>query len=273
MNTLPCVSAKTNKTFDWLNRDSPSGCHDIEHFNSYPASIHYYFNSRGFRDTEWPSDLFNLIWCIGDSWTMGLGCETSWPAELQKLVNTRCINVSMLGASCKWVARQAGMVLKLNPRAVIIQWPYIWKDEVADPSLSDEDRRINPSFESFEYLYNLYEQSVQKVENAKQRSHVIHTFVPGFTNLAHNPRSTYSPDTNWEAMPESAGDAWKKFHDQYIKTNMLHPVRNLIYLEDLPVSSKARDGYHYASQDVATLAMSLSTLLRINDQNYLSNKS
>ena len=53
--------------------DSEKSCLDPKHFYSYPYSVSYQFNSRGFRDNEWPADIHNSIWCFGDSFTVGLG--------------------------------------------------------------------------------------------------------------------------------------------------------------------------------------------------------
>lgn len=261
MHTLPYNQARVNKTYAELSRDTPNNCHDAQHYASYPHQIHYEFNSRGFRDEEWPDDLVNAIWCVGDSWTMGLGHNTSWPIELQKLANKRCINVSMLGASCKWVARQAAMILSLNPSVLIIQWPYIWKDEVDEPTWTDERRRVNPCYASFSYLYSIYAASVKKIEDSKGNTQVIHTFVPGFVTLGNNTESVYSPTVNWELLPEEEGDAWRPFCGEYNAADMLVPVRNAVHIPDLPVTSRARDGYHYAGSDVIALALSISAEL------------
>ena len=109
---------------------------DHEHFLCYPHAINYRYNSRGFRDTEWPDSLHelkNAIWCVGDSFTVGLGSayEHIWPQVLQKIINQRTINVSMDGASNNWIARQAGKILnELSPKTMVIHWSYIHRREV-----------------------------------------------------------------------------------------------------------------------------------------------
>jgi hypothetical protein len=128
--------------------DSVEHCHDPEHFKQYPWPITYNYNSRGFRDQEWPEsveELKNSIWCFGDSFTVGLGSplEHTWPWLLQKQTGQRVINVSMDGASNNWIARRATLVQKeIAPINTIIMWSYIHRREHEDCSLDDEDRRI-----------------------------------------------------------------------------------------------------------------------------------
>ncbi len=70
-------------------------------FLDYPYPISYSYNSHGFRDDEWPDDLSNVIWCIGDSFTTGVGVpfDHRWPNILQSKINKRCINLGIDGAS------------------------------------------------------------------------------------------------------------------------------------------------------------------------------
>jgi len=48
-------------------------CLNKEYFKSYTKQISYRYNSKGFRDDEWPEDLSDVIWCVGDSFTVGIG--------------------------------------------------------------------------------------------------------------------------------------------------------------------------------------------------------
>ena len=82
-------------------KENRSKYFSITHFLSYDYPINYQHNSRGFRDSEWPNDLDNIIWCVGDSFTKGLGApvEHTWPSILQNKTNKRCLNVSINGAS------------------------------------------------------------------------------------------------------------------------------------------------------------------------------
>ena len=66
--------------------DSPELCLDKEHYSNYKKKVEYQYNSRGFRDHEWPEDLSDVIWCVGDSFTEGLGQPfgETWPCLLQE---------------------------------------------------------------------------------------------------------------------------------------------------------------------------------------------
>lgn len=115
--------------------DTAENCQDREHFHSYPHHIEYQYNSRGFRDDEWPTDTAELeraIWCVGDSFTVGVGSPINhtWPWLLQQRMGRRTINVSMDGASNNWIARQASQILQqVAPHTMIMHWSYLHRRE------------------------------------------------------------------------------------------------------------------------------------------------
>jgi hypothetical protein len=112
--------------------DCLAECKDKNHFRQYPDPVVYQYNSRGFRDAEWPDDLKNSIWCVGDSFTVGLGTpfEYIWPQVLQKKTRKRTINLSMDGASNNWMARRAADVLTIvQPSTMIFMWSYVERRE------------------------------------------------------------------------------------------------------------------------------------------------
>jgi hypothetical protein len=98
-----------------------------------PHDIHYNFNSRGYRDSEWPTDLgSDLIWCLGDSLTLGVGVpvEHSWPRRLQDISRTRCVNISMAGASNQWIYRKARELIHyVRPRRMMLLWTWLHRRE------------------------------------------------------------------------------------------------------------------------------------------------
>jgi len=115
--------------------DDPEWCMAPIHWHRYDHEIQYVYNSRGFRDAEWPSDLVNATWCIGDSFTVGIGVplERTWPQLLQQRLQRRSINISMDGASNDWMARRACQIIKeIQPRLMIIHWTYTHRREIAD---------------------------------------------------------------------------------------------------------------------------------------------
>ena len=124
--------------------DSLKYCLDKEHFKSYPHDITYCYNSRGFRDAEWPVNLKELqsaIWCVGDSFTVGIGSPLThtWPQILQQTTQRRTINVSMDGASNMWIARKSlDIVNQIRPSYLVIQWSYISRREKTIDAVLDE---------------------------------------------------------------------------------------------------------------------------------------
>lgn len=130
------LSSRANQCWHTSGLDSLEHCLDPKHFKKYPHAVTYQYNSRGFRDCEWPSDqeqLQNAIWCVGDSFTVGIGSpiEHCWPRILQQQFGTRTINVSMDGASNDWIARKSVAILQqIQPSALIIHWSYLHRREI-----------------------------------------------------------------------------------------------------------------------------------------------
>jgi hypothetical protein len=129
------LPSRVNQCWQYSGIDSIEHCLDKNHFEQYPHSVIYNYNSRGFRDQEWPNtieELANAIWCIGDSFTVGIGSPLThtWPWLLQQQTGRRVINVSMDGASNMWIARKSlDIVNKIKPTHVVIQWSYISRRE------------------------------------------------------------------------------------------------------------------------------------------------
>jgi hypothetical protein len=124
----------------------------INHFEKYPYTVEYNYNSRGFRDREWPDDISkDIIWCFGDSFTAGLGCpvEHTWPRQLEKLSNRTTITVAMDGASNEWMARKIHECQQeINPRTIVVQWSYIHRRE-GDFSHADAVRSADGAWSNF----------------------------------------------------------------------------------------------------------------------------
>jgi hypothetical protein len=132
-----------NQCWEFSEIDSIDKCLDINHFKAYPHRVVYQYNSRGFRDSEWPDSMQQLqqaIWCIGDSFTVGIGSplEHTWPFLLGQNLNSRIINVSMDGASNEWIARKASDVIQsIAPKLIVIHWSYTHRREEDKGTLMD----------------------------------------------------------------------------------------------------------------------------------------
>lgn len=168
--------------------DSLEHCKDSARFRTYHKLILYQYNYMGYRDEEWPDNLDNQLWCIGDSFTVGLGqpSDETWSNILSQKMNRRIINVSMNGASNDWIARRAKFILEnLNPEAILIQWSYLHRREVDDSSLLDEERALWHSTDSVNDLKNFLD-NINSIEKIKKSTKIIHSFIPEFSNPNSN---------------------------------------------------------------------------------------
>ena len=121
------VSRKDYKS-KYFSSDQP------EYQQADGPDVFYQFNSRGFRDTEWPADCSNAIWCIGDSETLGTGVAQNhtWPSQLCQLANRPTVNISMQKASNYWIERQCQLLFaEVNHSDIVIQWSFIARCELA----------------------------------------------------------------------------------------------------------------------------------------------
>ena len=108
--------------------DSLDKCLNRQHYLSYHKKISYRYNSRGFRDDEWPDDLSDVIWCVGDSFTVGIGqpFEETWPHLLQQKTGKRCLNVGENGCANDTIAMRIQEIYRLyNPKLIVVMWSYL----------------------------------------------------------------------------------------------------------------------------------------------------
>ena len=135
------IPSKINSFYYYSGIDELDHCIDKQHFKQYPHEITYQYNGRGFRDEEWPTDLHNAAWCIGDSYTVGVGNPRThvWPYLLEKKSNLKTINVSMDGASNNWIARKAIELLNvIQPTVLILHWSFINRREEDVPTVKEQ---------------------------------------------------------------------------------------------------------------------------------------
>jgi len=108
-------------------------CNNKEYFKNYKKEITYQYNSRGFRDREWPLDLSDVVWCIGDSFTVGIGqpFRETWPQTLEKKILKRCLNIGEDGCSNDTIALRALEIYKIyKPKLIIIMWSYFHRRRI-----------------------------------------------------------------------------------------------------------------------------------------------
>ena len=259
------LHSRKNEIWSESGSDTLEYCTDKTFFKTFPHQVIYYYNSRGFRDQEWPSTLEELqdcVWCVGDSFTVGLGSPTEhmWSNILQSKINKRCINVSMDGASNKWIARKVIEILKIiKPKLIVIQWSYIHRDELNDSILSDEDRRMcileNNNINELK-IANF--KLIQNVESLKDQCKIIHSFIPDATLLdhAHN-------DDLWEAIKGNNWPVLPSTLDKFncLDKNIINELKDfnvynvlyfyyqltdrIMYVPEIIRLDLARDAHHY----------------------------
>lgn len=245
--------------------DSLKKCLDKNYFKSYPYIVEYVFNSRGFRDAEWPDTLEELqdsIWCVGDSFTVGLGSPIThtWPNILQSNTNKRCINVSMDGASNKWIARKVLEIIKtIHPKIIVIQWSYIPRDELCDSTLTDEDRRIDVAKnKNIDELRLISLKLIQDIEFQKDQCKIIHSFVPYGTLLDRSYNENIWEclwKNNWPSLPDTLNEfncleknivnELKNFNVYDVLYVYYQLIDSIMYVPEIKSLDLARDGHHY----------------------------
>ena len=121
--------------------DTLERCLDKDHYLSYTKDISYRYNSRGFRDHEWPEDLSDVVWCVGDSFTVGVGqpFEETWPQLLQQKLGRRCINISEDGCSNDTISLRVNEIVNTNkPKLIVIMWSYFTRRRVDGVDVSHD---------------------------------------------------------------------------------------------------------------------------------------
>ena len=243
--------------------DSLELCADKQRFINYPYTVTYTFNSHGYRDIEWPTDLVNAIWCFGDSQTMGMGApvEHNWPSLLQQ-TGRRTINISLEGASNRWITRQAVRVLQqVRPKNIVIHWSYFHRSENVDATKSDRDRRIHVGHVLIEDQLQDFADCVQQIKQAQGNTNVIHSFIPNFIVsviskldadiLWKDIRASSWPNTITLTDPKiikelgrfDVYNSLKEHVDIHSKLDSI--LKDCVVVEELKKLDSARDGHHY----------------------------
>jgi hypothetical protein len=138
----------SNQLFNESGIDTWNQCLNKNHFLKFPWPVEYQYNSRGYRDQEWPSNLSELsdaIWCFGDSFTVGLGSPLThtWVYVLSQKSCHRTINVSMDGASNNWIARKISeLSYYLVPKTIVVHWSYVHRREAEEWKIIHQQQQI-----------------------------------------------------------------------------------------------------------------------------------
>jgi hypothetical protein len=267
------LPSRRNQRWQYSGLDSPDQCLNKNHFVNYPYTVEYAYNSRGFRDDEWPADIHDLessIWCVGDSFTVGLGQPYPhiWPQVLQTRTSVRTINVSMDGASNQWIARRSRQIIEtIAPKYMVIMWSYIHRRESTDLAFDDEQRRlISSDVSMYEDLLCFFQilDDFCDIDTTK----IIHCIVPG--GLAGLDKSTLSkiwndirgPDwpktapqcfADLEKCPDFVRRELKENFNLYDTIGILTQCQSMfdwcdrspLFLGEISRRDIARDGHHF----------------------------
>jgi len=277
--TLPELA---NQQFDYSGMDSLNRCLDRELFTQWPHSIDYRYNSRGFRDQEWPQDLASAIWCIGDSFTVGIGScfEHTWPQVLSQHSQRRVITVAMDGASNEWIARTACDAYDLaGPSDIVIMWSYLHRREHPNADLSDLDRRQHHVKSTDMQDFENFDSCRKKVRTHCADSHVIESIIPNFSNNSFTDMAWQKTrDPSWPiVLPSSSTECQDIYPEIVTELRTLHgiDINGLLefqviqqshpeFLQDLirvEYLDRARDGLHFDLLTAEWVATQVQNLL------------
>lgn len=244
--------------------DSKLNCLDKQRFYSYPHQIEYVYNSRGYRDGEWPTNLSDCIWCFGDSFTVGIGSpiKHTWPYLLENYTGQRCINISLDGGSNAWITRKVLRVLQeIKPKLIVIQWTYLHRNESSETSMDDESRRLFTGDDLLtKNLISRFIDSINQIEQTKGNTIIVHSVVPNafpvvFLNELNNiwnnlkgsdwpkecPRDIIQLSDKVIAELKTV-KRYEEFVDSAMLTNAIDTIPNFVHFSQLDL---ARDGFHY----------------------------
>jgi hypothetical protein len=263
------LSSRADQRWKYSGIDSLALCRNQQYFLSYPYSVEYVYNSRGFRDQEWPEsleELKNSVWCVGDSFTVGIGqpFAHTWPQILSACAHQRTINVSMDGASNDWIARKVQRIIDvIDPKNIAVMWSYTHRRELDNAQLDDEQRRTYCSSESVKDDYLHWLNLLENLQTGNTK--IIHSTIPDFHPTRNLTESTWNDikDSYWpvcprnlqelDSLPNYIIDELKNLHNCYTefkklvefnnKVDVVDCNKNIIYIKKR--LDWARDYHHF----------------------------
>jgi len=257
------VTQYKNKITSTQPPDSIDMCVDKTHFKKYHKDVKYSYNSRGFRDNEWPSLIEECIWCVGDSFTVGLGqpFEEIWAKLLESHTDKKTVNISMSGASNDWISRKGIYIIKnIKPKNLVVQWTFLNRKENNDINLSDEERIIHydeydfKNLSSTEYFMKNIQNFIKnfkKLNNFNIQTNVVNTFVPNFN--IHDVHIKKFGNTNIIEIISN------KIFWEYVKNEINTDEYNIVF--DNQQLDYSRDGFHYDIRTSENYCKNISNFL------------
>lgn len=259
------LDSRINAFYRNSGLDNLRTCLDKRHYLAFPWPVHYSYNERGFRGNPWPQDSVELqrhIWCMGDSFTVGIGSpyEHTWPVVLNQKSGLPTINVSMDGASNDWIARKSVRVLnEIQPRVMIIMWSYLARRESPDATLSDEDRRLWHDLSGSQQDIANFQACVQSLIEHQRHTSVMMFAIPKFARFDGEASWSEIKGPDWpQNIPCSMEDVQSLPHnikkelmqdfdcwDELLEYIELKSIINAHNIQVVPQLDRARDGHHF----------------------------
>jgi hypothetical protein len=272
-----------NKQFNYSGLDSLDNCLDRELFTQWPHAIDYKYNARGFRDQEWPQDLESAVWCLGDSFTVGLGScfAHTWPQQLSQHSQCRTINVAMDGASNNWIARTACDVYDLaRPRNMVVMWSYLHRREHPNTSMPDLKRRLLSVKSTMSQDFENFDSCRKLVQTHCADSNLIELVISNFVVPFDNAAWKKIRDPSWPMMlPETLKDFQALSPEIVTELRTIHDIDIDLLLEFYTIQQqnpqvlagvikvdnldRARDGLHFDLLTAEWVAKQVQNLLNL----------
>jgi hypothetical protein len=172
-----------NTQAKFYSPDSLSDCQNRKHFKNYPHDITYRFNSRGFRDTEWPDDLENAIWCLGDSATLGSGAplEHSWPSQFGDLTGLTTINLGIRAIDNYTISEIAQeIIVSIEPKNLLILWSYLERRPTCNIQTGITDSSCQLVLDDYNEHISYFKKCLANTDIQNTKTNVIHGFIPNY---------------------------------------------------------------------------------------------
>jgi hypothetical protein len=272
-----------NQQFDYSGLDNIKQCLDRSWFSQWPHVIDYKYNSRGFRDQEWPQDLESAVWCLGDSFTVGLGSPWlhTWPQVLGQHSQRRVINIAMDGASNEWIARTACDAYDLaQPRNIVMMWSYLHRREHPDTNRSAVSRRLHSVRSTMFQDFENFNSCRKLVQTHCAGSNLIELAVPKFATTFDNTAWKKIRDPSWPRLlpstlsefldlPTEITTELRTLHDididqllEFYTLQQQYPqtLAGVIRVDSL---DQARDGHHFDLITSEWVAMQVQKVLNL----------
>lgn len=273
------VPKMINKKLEYLSPDTPEDSTNKHQFNSWPSKISYEFNSRGFRDSEWPEDLDKAVWFLGDSVVLGIGqsLPTILCSQFNSITGRTTVNLGVRGVSNHTTAYVAQQVLnEVQPANLVICWSYFYRRPIKDTydflveghthSIKSDD------VEDMFYFRNLVGHLPTNF-----KTNIIHVFCPGYSVLSQDLAQRAWSDirdplwppkfTELDHLPSGIVEEISCVHGLYnffknvpewnrFKKSLEHVVDNIM------IQDRARDAYHWGSETNKSVVLEIQKKLR-----------